>query len=282
MNYQNLYTNLITNAQNYPVSNVYTEIHHIIPKCMDGSDEPNNLVTLTARQHFVAHWILTKIYPDNYKLRYAFHLMFFPTSSNTRQTDWKLSKSRTYEFHKTQMAELTGERFRGIEKTDEHKEKIRQAALARWKDPEELAKQSERMKGNTYALGTKRSPHSEETRRLISEKNKIYYQTHKGSNHGKSLSEETRAKISATKKANPHQYTEEQRQKISARLTGRKQSAYQKQRATETRSATWEVITPSGETLIITNLRQYCIEHKISQGNLITYGRAKGYRVRKL
>lgn len=38
----------------------YCEEHHIIPKAFGGSDKKENLIKLTARQHFVAHWILAK------------------------------------------------------------------------------------------------------------------------------------------------------------------------------------------------------------------------------
>ena len=282
MNYQKLYERLIAQAQNRLEYDGYTEAHHIIPKCMGGGDEPENMASLTAREHFVVHWVLTKIYPHNYKLRYAFHLMFFPTSANTRQTGWHLSKSRTYEFHKKQLAIMSSERLTGVPKNEMHKERMRQAAINRWKDPEQLEKQSERMKGNTNGLGVKRQPLTEEIKQKISSAVKQHYKTHAGVNAGKSLSDDTKAKISATKKANPHQYTEEQRKKISARMTGRKQSDHQKKRVTEVNSATWEVITPSGEVLVITNLRQYCLEHKIHQGNLITYGHTKGYKARKI
>lgn len=44
----------------------YSEKHHIVPKCLGGSDDKFNLVVLTAREHFLAHYLLTKIYPDNF------------------------------------------------------------------------------------------------------------------------------------------------------------------------------------------------------------------------
>ena len=74
MNYTNIYDSLIKKAQNRELSG-YKEVHHIIPKCMGGSDEKSNLVALTAREHFVAHKLLTKMYPDNPKLYHAFGCM---------------------------------------------------------------------------------------------------------------------------------------------------------------------------------------------------------------
>ena len=39
----------------------YTENHHIIPQSIGGEDTDVNLVTLSARQHFICHWLLTKM-----------------------------------------------------------------------------------------------------------------------------------------------------------------------------------------------------------------------------
>ena len=61
MNYQIIYDNLINQAKNRLVDG-YTEKHHILPKSMGGSNQAFNIVKLTAREHFLAHWLLFKIY----------------------------------------------------------------------------------------------------------------------------------------------------------------------------------------------------------------------------
>jgi hypothetical protein len=42
----------------------YYEIHHIIPRCKGGDNSEENLIHLTAREHFLAHWLLWRIYRD--------------------------------------------------------------------------------------------------------------------------------------------------------------------------------------------------------------------------
>jgi hypothetical protein len=74
MNYQNIYNQIIERAQLRQI-NSYKERHHIIPKCMGGSDSKENLVELTAREHFLCHRLLCEIYPNNDKLWYALFLM---------------------------------------------------------------------------------------------------------------------------------------------------------------------------------------------------------------
>lgn len=39
----------------------YYEEHHIIPKKLGGVNTKDNLVLLSAREHFLVHWLLTKM-----------------------------------------------------------------------------------------------------------------------------------------------------------------------------------------------------------------------------
>lgn len=63
MNYRKIYNDLIDRARNR-ILNDYTESHHIIPRCMGGPDDNKNLIELTAEEHYLAHLLLVKIYPD--------------------------------------------------------------------------------------------------------------------------------------------------------------------------------------------------------------------------
>jgi hypothetical protein len=58
--YTKWYYQIIANAK-ISDYNCYTEKHHIIPKSLGGNDDISNIVSLTARQHFVCHWLLTKM-----------------------------------------------------------------------------------------------------------------------------------------------------------------------------------------------------------------------------
>lgn len=72
MNYEKIYYDLV--AFDYSDC-FYTEKHHIIPKCMGGTDDKINIVRLSAKAHYVAHHLLTKIYPKNPKLMFAYNMM---------------------------------------------------------------------------------------------------------------------------------------------------------------------------------------------------------------
>ena len=59
---------------------IYYERHHIEPTCLGGPDTEDNTVFLTAREHFLAHYLLTKVYPNNNKIIFAF--MIFSMQKN--------------------------------------------------------------------------------------------------------------------------------------------------------------------------------------------------------
>lgn len=75
MNYKKHYRLLIEKALERVSCNEYTEKHHILPICLGGPNEAGNLVILTAREHFVAHWLLHRAYPEHDGLAFAFAMM---------------------------------------------------------------------------------------------------------------------------------------------------------------------------------------------------------------
>ena len=70
MNYKKLYFNIIRNRRNNPLpADEYGEVHHIKPKSfgrsgdnLDDLDDKKNLIRLSAREHFIVHFLLYKIY----------------------------------------------------------------------------------------------------------------------------------------------------------------------------------------------------------------------------
>lgn len=60
MNYKKHYDILIERARLRVKPDGYSERHHIVPRCLGGSNESSNLVYLTAREHYVAHLLLAK------------------------------------------------------------------------------------------------------------------------------------------------------------------------------------------------------------------------------
>ena len=76
------------------------ELHHILPKSIGGKNDKNNLILLTYREHYLAHYLLWKIY-KNKQMLYAFWLM-----SNMPKIKFKIS-SRLYEKLKIEFIRTT-------------------------------------------------------------------------------------------------------------------------------------------------------------------------------
>jgi hypothetical protein len=74
MNYSKHYKQLIERSKDRIILG-YSEKHHILPRCLGGSDDIANLAVLTAEEHFVAHQLLCKMYPGNYRLTMAAAMM---------------------------------------------------------------------------------------------------------------------------------------------------------------------------------------------------------------
>jgi hypothetical protein len=95
MNYQRIYNQIIERAKTRQLEG-YKEKHHILPRCMGGLDIKENLVELTAREHFLCHKLLCEMYLNNQKLLWALWLMAIGKQKNKKTEPYKVS-SREYE-----------------------------------------------------------------------------------------------------------------------------------------------------------------------------------------
>lgn len=111
MDYKKVYDNLISTRKDRILpDDIYTECHHIIPISLGGKNVHENLINLTPREHFLAHWLLWRIYKplggkNARSMAYAFHCMH--TYKNRR----KINSARGYaEAKEAFIAEVTGEK----------------------------------------------------------------------------------------------------------------------------------------------------------------------------
>lgn len=86
MDYQKIYNKLIERAKGRENCG-YTERHHIIPRCIGGNDELENLVRLTPEEHYTAHLLLSRIYPNEIKLIMA-SMMMCANRKNNKVYGW--------------------------------------------------------------------------------------------------------------------------------------------------------------------------------------------------
>lgn len=112
MNYQKIYDNIIHNRLSNLIIDGYTECHHILPKSLGGSNDKNNLVNLTAREHFICHLLLTKIYKEGsvewIKMMKAFNRMYSHSNNQKRYSDNKWYDYLKRNYSKTQSINQAG------------------------------------------------------------------------------------------------------------------------------------------------------------------------------
>jgi 5-methylcytosine-specific restriction endonuclease McrA len=110
--YTKWYFNIIIKAKNREIFD-YTENHHIIPKCLGGNNKKENLVKLTSREHFICHWLLTKMVENKkhkFQLWNAFSCMLY--RNNKFQKRYKIT-SRKFENIKKEGSKIKSLKFSG-------------------------------------------------------------------------------------------------------------------------------------------------------------------------
>jgi len=158
--YKTWHDNIITKAKNRTLIG-YKEVHHILPRCLGGKDNQENLVELTAREHFIVHMLLCKFTKGQARIKmlYAFNFM-----SVVR------SKYRDYKINSKIAQKLRKEFFSNKPRhTKESKLKMSKSRLGMKLSKETREKVGLAQIGNKKALGLK---HSEETKNIIRNANK--------------------------------------------------------------------------------------------------------------
>lgn len=145
--YTKYYLNIIENAKshNRSKSNDYYELHHIIPKSLGGSNKKDNLILLTAKEHFICHLLLPKMF-EKHSVGYnkMLHAIILFKGSNEHQI--RYFNSKLYENVKKDYSIIRSKARKNVSLSEEQKQKI-----------------SNSLKGHSV---------SQETRQLISEKAK--------------------------------------------------------------------------------------------------------------
>lgn len=164
-----------------------TEIHHKWPKSYGRVDDDYNLVNLTLREHYLAHWILSRAMRG--KMSAAFWLM-----TNLRNKSGRMYDEARRNAPSHAHTEATKDKLR-YKKTDEHKRKISEAHLGKQKPAsmklklkETIMSKSQEWRSNRSSAGGKSLagvPKSEEHKKKLAD-----------NNIARNSSEDQRAKVS--------------------------------------------------------------------------------------
>ncbi len=197
MNYANHYDRLITRSRGRHLDG-YKEEHHVLPRCLGGSDNADNLVFLTAREHYVAHQLLVKMNPDHYGVSYAALLMTRVGRCEGRVTN------RYYEWLKARFSVLQSTMMKEWLKTNPNPSQRPEVKLKRkeaWTGDKNPSYKNPNWKAIAAASETTRGkPKSKEHSEKIASSIKKWHAENKDKHPMKNP--ETLAKATASRRAN--------------------------------------------------------------------------------
>lgn len=186
----------------------YVERHHIQPRSLGGTDNKDNLVDLTAREHFICHWLLTKMHTGYSRAKMIYALNGMKRNNKFAQRYETKITARVYEKLKKEFSAVHSATMKGkipwnkgVPITEEQREKNRVAATGKKMSKEIIEKRSAKIRGQKRSNETKlkmslaskgkpKGPMSEENKLKISK-----------STVGKSKPEGMGKKLSATVEA---------------------------------------------------------------------------------
>ena len=146
--YTKWYFSIVDCAYKRSPLDCYTENHHVIPKSIQPN---NNLVALTPREHFICHWLLTKMTEGEIRHKMIYALMSFRWGHGRNMYKTPIT-SRVYAKMKQDYAKVVSKQFKGVLDSNETKALKSKLKLEWMKTPagiEWKKDQANRQIGNT-------------------------------------------------------------------------------------------------------------------------------------
>ncbi len=162
------YYTLLTNRAKNRILTEYTERHHIIPQSLGGSNDKDNLVDLTAREHFICHWLLIKMTEGDNRGKMLYALNGMKAENKYQQRYSSAITARVYERYRIEHAKNHSETMKGRippnkgrKMSDEQKALLRERAKANHASGKIYSEESQRKRLEKL----KNYKHSEETKK---------------------------------------------------------------------------------------------------------------------
>ena len=197
---------IIAKAKNRTLEG-YKEVHHIIPKSCGGSNDKANLIALTAREHYIIHMLLPFCVTKKYRFKMIKGFLYMNVKTKNTQRFYKIN-SRMYQKFRIEYGIL----FKGYKHTEEAKRKMKGRIFSKetkakikyarqfqvysdeqrkkyseiysnliWVNKDNKSKRikpefKQEYLNNGYKLGRDMSHMTNETRNLLSQRTKSYWE----------------------------------------------------------------------------------------------------------
>lgn len=142
--YQKWYDQLIERARTRTLTG-YVEKHHVLPRSLGGTDDPDNIVKLTAREHLIAHMLLPKFHEGQFRYKMIKAAMILATYEGN-QMNSRVYQSIRESFAQEQSREKKGKKpamsgwNKGKKMSEEYCNKLSAARKGHKLSPEHVQK----------------------------------------------------------------------------------------------------------------------------------------------
>lgn len=263
--YTNWYTSICAKSAYRPkIKTDGYELHHVIPKSLEGSNDTENLVLLTFKEHYICHLLLCKMLDgkSRYKMAWALSQL---TSKH------RITNSRQFEVSRKMLSRCA----RGIPKSECWKKLMSEKNKGE-NNP------MHRSKGRVSSLNSltkeQRSEYGKKGAKKCWEKWKsLGYTSPPGLSTPESIKKMTETKRRQAKEGKLFRQTEEGRKQISILRTGKKQPESQKKKVSQALSKLFLIQTPLGESILIKGLYKAGKQLGFDGPNILSYKKSKGF-----
>lgn len=191
----------------------YTELHHILPKCMGGTDDSSNLVRVPANVHYELHKLLAETY-KTHNLNVAWAMMSYRNHAEISKEEYEASKMLHSEYMRTRI--VSSKTRQKMSASAKLRTGDKNPFFGKTQSNESKAKIANKKMGNKCGLGY---IHTHEARLKMSmasasrtgDKNPFFGQTH---------SQETKDKISKSRLGKTHSDESKQKMSLSQKSIG--------------------------------------------------------------
>lgn len=225
--------------------------HHTMPRHMGGSDDLSNIEELTVEEHAEAHRVLYEQHGH-----WQDYLAWQGLSG--RMGKEELIRAKISYTHK------------GKKLTPEHVEILKEKGR-------KLTGNNNPMFGKSQSQKTKDAVSKAQTGRIVSEETRRKMSI---AFTGRVMSDASKVK-NRQKAIQRHEDGKYDNVDYSAKMLGKKQTDHQKASVAKALAKSYSLTDPSGKTFIITNLRQFCRENGLDQGNMCA-GRTKDWKCTRI
>jgi 5-methylcytosine-specific restriction endonuclease McrA len=238
--YYTWYYNIINRARSRDISpDIYVEKHHIIPKSLGGSNSADNLVRLTAREHYICHRLLIKMTSGHNKRKMSYAVRRMMTGNRFQER--VILNSKKYEYIRKYINKISY----GRKHSEEDKLKISRALKGR------KFTNTHKKNLSLSKKGKKQPDHVAEMLRNI-RKGQKNTQGHKDK---------------CSKALKGRKFTNDWKNNLSknhANVSG----------SNNPRSKIWEVTSPSGEVTVVNGtMTQFCQSNNLPASVMRSIGR---------